>query len=191
VLIVLIFPLSASVFIPFFNDGNVIYRINLYFFNLFITDNGIDIFFTTIFKSILSVLLLAALVVSSSDLELLSGLRKIHVPKIIVSIIFLMYRYFFLIRDEAKAGQLAIKSRVFEKKSRGFNKRLSYLSGALFIKSMDRAENIYKSMESRGFNGEFQYFNQENRKDSNLVLFIIFCICLVLVKCVELLYFRT
>jgi len=66
-----------------------------------------------------------------------------------------MYRYIFLIRDEARAGQIAINSRVFERSYNNVNKRLAFLAGTLFIKSFDRAENIYKSMESRGFEGEF------------------------------------
>ncbi len=150
-----LFPLSISIFIPFTNSGNPVYNLDMDLFILNITDNGIMIFFTAIIKSLLSIIIFASLVISTKDTELLGGLRKIGMPKIMVSIIFLMYRYLFLIRDEAKAGQLAISSRVFQKSYHNVNKRLAYLAGSLFIKSFDRAENIYKSMESRGFEGEF------------------------------------
>jgi len=176
-------------FIPFFNKGVILYNLDIYFFNLTVTDNGLITFYTTIFKSFISIMVLAALVTSSRDLEILSGLRKIFVPKIIVSIIFLMYRYFFLIRDEARAGQLAISSRTFKKDYYSVNKKLSYLAGNLFIKSIDRAENIYKSMESRGFEGNFEFINQENRRISSIVFLIISFIFLALIKCLELIYF--
>ncbi|MCL5071668.1 MAG: cobalt ECF transporter T component CbiQ [Actinobacteria bacterium] len=152
---VFLFPVSISVFIPFANMGNILYSFKLFFFTLSIPDNGLEIFTTTIIKSFISVMILSALITASKDIELLHGLRKIYFPKMIVSIIFLMYRYLFLIRDEARAGRIAINSRVFRKSYHNVNKRLAFLAGSLFIKSSDRAENIYRSMESRGFSGDF------------------------------------
>jgi cobalt/nickel transport system permease protein len=149
------------------------------------------IFFTAILKSFLSMIIFTSLIISTKDMELLGGLRKIYLPKIIVSIIFLMYRYLFLIRDEAKTGQLAINSRVFQKSYHNVNKKLAYLAGSLFIKSFDRAENIYKSMESRGFEGEFHEVT-DYRKDSeknNLTGWLtasVFAIMLAAIKYIEL-----
>ena len=191
VLFLFLFPLSISIFIPFTNRGNIVYGLDLNFFIFNITDNGIMIFFTAILKSFLSIIIFTSLVISTKDSELLGGLRKIYLPKIIVSIIFLMYRYLFLIRDEAKIGQLAINSRVFQKSYHNVNKRLAYLAGTLFIKSFDRAENIYKSMESRGFEGEFHELNYSGKDfaKNNLsgwLTVAIFAIALAAIKYIEL-----
>ena len=191
VLFLFLFPLSISIFIPFTNRGNIVYGLDLNFFIFNITDNGIMIFFTAILKSFLSIIIFTSLVISTKDSELLGGLRKIYLPKIIVSIIFLMYRYLFLIRDEAKIGQLAINSRVFQKSYHNVNKRLAYLAGTLFIKSFDRAENIYKSMESRGFEGEFHELNYSGKDfaKNNLsgwLTVAIFAIALAAIKYSEL-----
>ena len=101
-----------------------------------------------------------------------------------------MYRYLFLIRDEAKAGQLAISSRVFQKSYHNVNKRLAYLAGSLFIKSFDRAENIYKSMESRGFEGEFHEVSdsvKDSAKNSlsGWLTVVVFIIALSAIKYIE------
>ena len=190
VLFLFLFPLSISIFIPFANRGNIVYGLDMNFFILNITDNGIMIFFTAILKSFLSIIIFTSLVISTKDMELLGGLRKIYLPKIIVSIIFLMYRYLFLIRDEAKAGQLAISSRVFQKSYHNVNKRLAYLAGSLFIKSFDRAENIYKSMESRGFEGEFHEVSdsvKDSAKNSlsGWLTVVVFIIALSAIKYIE------
>jgi cobalt/nickel transport system permease protein len=190
VFLLFLFPLSISIFIPFTNRGNIVYSINMNLFILNITDNGITIFFTAVIKAFLSIIIFTSLVISTKDTELLGGLRKIHLPKIMVSIIFLMYRYLFLIRDEAKAGQLAISSRVFQKSYHNVNKKLGYLAGSLFIKSFDRAENIYKSMESRGFEGEFYEVNNSGRdsESSNLsgwLIVAVFAIVLAVIKYIE------
>ena len=94
-----------------------------------------------------------------------------------------MYRYLFLIRDEAKVGQLAINSRVFQRSYRTVNKRLAFLAGNLFIKAFDRAENIYKSMESRGYDGSFYYVSDSamsNRKSLIIGITIISIMVLIL-----------
>jgi cobalt/nickel transport system permease protein len=184
--LVFLFPLSISIFIPFVNKGSILYEIKFYFFTLHITDNGVTVFFTTLIKTFLSVMVITALVVSSSDLELLNGLRKMYFPKIMVTIIFLMYRYLFLIRDEARVGQRAINSRVFQKSYYSVNKRLAFLAGSLFIKSFDRAENIYKSMESRGFVDDFPIVGEiEKISASNFIAIALIVVALALIKYLE------
>lgn len=187
-MLLFLFPLLMSIFIPIANKGNILFRFNIIFFDIAVTDNGITIFFTVLLKSFISIFILSSLVISTSDNELLHGLRKIHVPAILVTIIFIMYRYFFVIKEESRTGQLAIKSRIFKKSYRTLNKRLAFLAGNLLIKSFDRAENIYRSMESRGFDGNF-YLTEKNEIANRLSWVLITCFILILIsiKIIELL----
>ncbi len=184
---VFLYPLFVSIFIPFINPGNIIAELNLQLFTITITDNGLTTFITVLIKSFLSILLVASLMLSTDEKELFYGLRKIKVPRIMVSIMFLMYRYIFLIREESRVGQMAINSRVFKRSNYTVNRKLAYLMGNLFIKSIDRAENIYKSMESRGFTGEFHII-EKTVKSSNLsIAFLLtFIIIPASIKIVEL-----
>ncbi|MDD5622997.1 MAG: cobalt ECF transporter T component CbiQ [Actinomycetota bacterium] len=187
-LLLFLFPFFISIFIPFANKGRILFTLNLDFINIAITDNGVTIFLTVLLKSFISILILSSLVISTSDIELLNGLRKIHVPAIIVTIIFIMYRYFFVLKEDSNTGQLAIKSRIFQKSYKTLSKRLTFLAGNLLIKSFDRAENIYKSMESRGFDGNF-YFIERNFDTGKLnwIFVICFILMMILVKIIELL----
>ena len=183
-----LFPFLISIFIPFANKGNALFKLNLNVFTLTITDNGLTIFLTVLSKSFISILILSALVISTSDNELLNGLGKIYVPSIMVSIIFIMYRHFFLLREESNTGQLAIKSRTFQKSYKTFNKKLAFLAGNLLIKSFDRAENIYKSMESRGFDGNFYIIEKDSSLSKlNWITIIGFILMLIFIKIVEIL----
>jgi len=163
VFIVFLYPFFISIFIPFTNSGNVLISLDLKLFTVMVTDNGLTLFYTVLIKAFLSILITASLMLSTDEKELLHGLRKIKVPKIIVSIMFLMYRYIFLIREESKTGQMAINSRIFRRSYYAANKKLAYLMGNMIIKSFDRAENIYKSMESRGFTGEFHIYERTQK----------------------------
>jgi len=185
--LVFLYPLAASIFIPFVSDGNAVLSFNPGMLSLTVTDNGIATFLTVIIKSFLSVLLMASLIVSTDERELLHGLRKMHLPKILVSMIFLMYRYIFLIRDEFKTGQLAINSRVFEKSYKTINKKLAFLIGNVFIRSIDRAESVYRSMESRGFDGNFYIIEKDSRIEAaNIISLCIFILMPLSVKLIEL-----
>jgi len=190
IFIVFLYPFFISIFIPFTNSGNIIFSLDLRLFTIAMTDNGLIAFYTVLIKAFLSILITASLMLSTDEKELLYGLRKIKVPKIIVSIIFLMYRYIFLIREESKTGQMAINSRIFKRSYHTANKKLTYLMGNMLIKSIDRAENIYKSMESRGFDGEFHICKKTGRTSvagiSFLLAFIIMPASLKIIEITKL-----
>ncbi len=187
--LVFLYPFFMSVFIPFLSTGREAIRIDLKIFTLVATYNGLAIFSTVLIKSFLCILLVTSLILSCDEMELLGGLRKIYLPPIMISIIFLMYRYAFLIIEESRTGQMAIKSRVFKKYSYvTLNIKMTHLMSNLFIKSLDRAENIYKSMESRGFDGNFYMVESKNRmKAMDIMIFLILIILPMALKAVELL----
>jgi cobalt/nickel transport system permease protein len=98
-----------------------------------------------------------------------------------------MYRYIFLIRDEFKTGQLAINSRVFEKSYKTINKKLAFLIGNVLIRSIDRAESVYRSMESRGFDGNFYIIEKDSKIEAvNIISLCIFILMPLSVKLIEL-----
>jgi len=158
-------PFFLSIFIPFAGKGITLYEINLNFIKIHITDNGLITFYSVLIKSFLSLFLLCALITSTDEREIFWGLRKLYVPKIVVSIIFLMYRYLFLFKDEFEIGKRAINSRMFKKSGFIADKKTAYLIGNLFIRTFTRAENIFMAMQSRGFDGSF-YSLTENQKIS-------------------------
>jgi cobalt/nickel transport system permease protein len=187
VALVFLYPLFISIFIPFAHEGKVLAVIDLRLFAITITDIGLTTFYTVLIKSFLSILIVSSLVLSVDEKELFYGLRKIKVPSIIVSIIFLMYRYIFLIREESRTGQMAINSRIFRKSHYTVNKKLVFLMGNMLIKSFDRAENIYRSMESRGFTGEFHiYKRQAPATGTGIAILFLFIIIPASLKVLEL-----
>jgi cobalt/nickel transport system permease protein len=170
-------PFFLSVFIPFAGRGKVLYEINLNIITVQITDNGLATFYSVLIKSFLSLFLLCALIVSTDEREIFWGLRKLYVPKIVVSIIFLMYRYLFLFKDEFEIGKRAVNSRIFNKTGFIKNKKTAYLIGSLFIRAFTRAENIYMAMQSRGFNGNFYLLSDSpgvNKTNIAIIISLLF-----------------
>jgi len=97
--------------------------------------------------------LAALLLVSTTPLpDLLRGLESFAVPRPLCLVIQFIYRYLFVISEQAQHMRLAARSR-------GASFRAS--AGALavlFARSWQRADNIYQAMLARGFRGRFPSF---------------------------------
>lgn len=107
-----------------------------------------------ILKAFLAVIWGYILISTTTIEEICYALRKIHVPKIIVIVILLVYRYMGILMSEARRVALAYELRAPGQK--GINFRVwGSLIGQMLLRSMDRAENLYQSMKLRGFNGDF------------------------------------
>ena len=106
------------------------------------------------------------LVLGTQSLEnFFKGLSQIKLPKVIVSILFLTYRYVYLFRDVFQDTYRALVSRGFcNTFSKQTMKVYGEMTGTLFIKALDRSEIVLKSMEARGFDGSMPLQSPSDRK---------------------------
>jgi len=86
--------------------------------------------------------------------DFLKGLSHLRPPQIIISVLFLSYRYIYMFREIFLDTYRSVLSRGFTNK---FDKQTlavyGDITGALFLKALDRSEVILKAMEARGFDG--------------------------------------
>jgi cobalt/nickel transport system permease protein len=90
---------------------------------------------------------------------LLTGLRSLGLPQVLVSVVQLLYRYLFVISEQAQHMRLASACRGgFGKAAR--KSRFAAAAGALgvlFARSYLRAEGIHRAMLARGYRGELPH----------------------------------
>ncbi len=108
------------------------------------------------YMSALAVLLL----VSTTPLpDLLRALSWFHVPRLIILITQFLYRYLFVLSEQAQHMRLAAASRAGGRRAgSGLASRFRAAAGALsvlFARSYARADGIHRAMIARGFSGEF------------------------------------
>ena len=104
-------------------------------------------------------LLLAATTPMSS---LLGGLAKLGTPRLLVFVAQFLYRYLFVISEQAQHMRLAATCRQGKASARrafGFRGATGALA-VLFARSYGRAEGIYRAMLARGFSGRFSILHQ-------------------------------
>ena len=111
-------------------------------------------------KSYLSALA-ALLLVSTTPLpQLLRGLEMLGVPGFLLMVAQFLYRYLFVIVEQAHRMRLAGLCRGgLKRRSGGFRAAAGAL-GVLFARSYERAGSIHRSMVSRGFQGHFQLLSR-------------------------------
>ena len=81
------------------------------------------------------------------------ALQKLRVPEIFIVQLLFLYRYLFVLMEEAIRMARARALRTFGAKGLAL-KTFGVLVGQLLLKTLDRAERIHLAMLSRGFNGK-------------------------------------
>ncbi len=116
---------------------------------------GIISMITLMLKGVLSVLSAYILIAITSIEEICYALRKLHVPRVVVIVILLIYRYFGLMG--AEADRIATAYHLRAPSQNGIHyKAWGTLVGQWLLRSMDKAGGVYESMMLRGFNGDFR-----------------------------------
>ncbi len=109
-------------------------------------------------KSYVSALTVLLLVASTPQPLLLRGMESLGAPRLLVLMAQTLYRYLFVISEQAQHMRLAAACRQGSTPRRSTRRAFQAAAGALailFARSYVRAEGIHRAMVARGFDGEF------------------------------------
>jgi cobalt/nickel transport system permease protein len=85
--------------------------------------------------------------------QILDGLERLRVPRVVVAITAFMIRYGDVVSDEVRRLSIARQSRGGRGGRFGQVRVLASTAGTLFVRSYERGERVYLAMESRGYAG--------------------------------------
>lgn len=147
-----VLPLVCAVGIlnPFFDREPL-----LYIGRLAVSGGAISML-TLMLKGVLC-LTASFLLIATTRIDAVCGaLCMLHVPAFFVSLLLLTFRYVSVLTEEASVMSQAYALRSPGQKGIHYSVWGSFL-GQLLLRSMDRAEELYASMQLRGYRGEFPY----------------------------------
>ena len=119
---------------------------------------GKEVVITAFSRALLSILALILLSSTTRFSELLSALKTLRFPRIIILVLSYMYRYFFVLTDQAQRMILGARARAPRERKISFLRLISHLAGTLFVRSYERSERVYQAMVMRGFDGDLRRF---------------------------------
>jgi len=113
---------------------------------------GLQLGFLILMRIMTAVTLGSLLSFSTPMIEILETLRLCKVPKIIIDLAAMMYRYVFILEETSRSMRRAQLSRMGDQMTWIRQARdVGKVAGHVLIKSLDRSIRIYKAMLSRGY----------------------------------------
>ncbi|MFC5530017.1 cobalt ECF transporter T component CbiQ [Cohnella yongneupensis] len=149
-LLLIPFGASAALFIPFHTAGRPAFKVLGYT----ATSEGVERAVVLLLKLAGANLLITYLIAVTPLFVLIRSLRAIGIPAIMLEMMSLLLRYFFLLKEEARGMSKAQRSRGMKTSGWLWNaltyKRFGQLMGALFVRAYLRSQRIYMAMSARG-----------------------------------------
>ena len=148
---------------------------DFYYFNIgdlyiYTTDENIKKSCILFWRALSGVSSMYMLALSTPLNEIIYVMKKARTPQIIIELMYLVYRFIFIMRDSYKSMRKSIESRL------GFRDyRISLLSfgkiiSNILIISLRKSNSFYDAMESRCYRGEIRFFIKEKRINKKVII---------------------
>jgi len=156
----------AAITVMFSLPGRPLFAWQLGPWHLVATDLGTIRFASIVIRTWLSVQMAILLTATTRFPDVLHALQHLRVPALLVAIISFMYRYLFVISDEAKRLMRAREARSARSATGAGGGSVAWgarvtgnMVGQLFLRSYERSDRVYNAMLARGYNGQFLTIN--------------------------------
>lgn len=111
--------------------------------------------------------------------ELISVLRKAHIPKVLVELMNMIYRYIFIMMDTHSRMKNSAESRLGYVDFKTSCYSFGQVASNLLIVSLKRGNDYYNALESRCYDGELRFLEEEKPvKGRQIILAAVFVILL-------------
>ncbi len=130
---------------------------------LCITRQSQDYAILVILKALSAVSCLYMLNLSTPMSEMIATLKNARIPSVLIELIYLVYRYIFIVTDMLASMKTASKSRLGGASYRARFSSFINIGSALLIRSLMRARKSFDAMESRGYDGKLEFFTETKR----------------------------
>ena len=148
--IVLPLVMAVGLFNPFFDREPLLHLGTL------AVSGGVVSMLTLMLKGVLCLMSSFLLMATTSIDSLCAALRKLHAPRMLVTLLLLTFRYVGVLTRELSVMTDAYHLRAPGQKGIHVSAWGSFL-GQLLLRSMDRAQELYSSMQLRGYHEHFHY----------------------------------
>ncbi len=180
----------AAITLPFTVPGQPL----AHFGGLTLSLEGSVRFLSILIKSWVSVQMALLLAGTTPFHDLLWALRELRVPRPLVAIIAFMYRYLFVLADEATRLMRARAARAGEGPGKSGGSLIwrgrvaGGMVGNLMLRAFERSERIYDAMVSRGFKGDLLTMSPPVLTENDRNTFVIWITYIAMVLLIGLVF---
>ncbi|MFA5394698.1 MAG: cobalt ECF transporter T component CbiQ [Methanogenium sp.] len=154
--------LSVLVILFIRNSGDVLFSTDLFgWLTLTITTGSVNegtLIFSRIFGGMCSLFFIS---LSTPTTEIFSLAKRFHVPEFMIELTMLIYRFIFIIIEQAEMIYRAQMMRLGYMKRKGSIESFGCMAGALFIYSWESGEKIVSAMDCRCYDGKYALLGEQ------------------------------
>ncbi len=152
----MIFVLSLVLILMWNEPGKPIFSLGVPYFSFTLTDNGLLLLLTLLFKSLASVTY-SLFFLMTTRYNYFSAMIYRVFPSPIDQVFLMSYRFIYITLKMVESMIKAVRSRGggLLKSARKQSKMFAEVFALTMIRSYDRADRINKAMEARGFTGRY------------------------------------
>jgi cobalt/nickel transport system permease protein len=156
----------AALSVVFVVPGRVVAAWQIGPFQVVVTDAGLVRLASILLRMWLSVQMAILLAATTPFPDVAHALRHLRVPAVLVAIVTLMYRFLFVLADEARRLLRARAARSAALPGRRAGGGVAWrarvaggMAGQLMIRGLERSDRVYMAMVARGYRGQLLTMN--------------------------------
>ncbi len=138
-------------------------------------------FLSILIRFALTVTAALILVASTGIHSLALALQRLGAPNVFVMQLLFLYRYLFVLTQEALRTFRAITLRSIDRKTMSM-KTYGHFLGSLLLRTLDRAQRIHVAMRCRGYDGHIRLARPLRMKPVDVAFVAAWCLCFVAIR---------
>ncbi|MDR0338633.1 MAG: cobalt ECF transporter T component CbiQ [Planctomycetaceae bacterium] len=148
---------------------------------LFISENGLWLACRLICKSLSAVSCFYFIILTTPFREMLCFLHGLRCPPILITLAMLIYQFIFLLMEMAMIKMKSQLCRGAYRNIKGFVHSFAMLWGSVFIQSCIKSEWVYKSMQTRGYDGHLPLTLENIRPNKKEIVYLFLFFLLMMI----------
>ncbi|WP_178139249.1 cobalt ECF transporter T component CbiQ [Hathewaya proteolytica] len=148
---------------------------------LCVTKTGLLESLKLFFKAYGAVTCLYFLSLTTPMQDIIESLKKIHLPTVVIELMYLIYRYIFLLQDVQNAMTTSAMCRLGYDGGKNAWYTFTHISGNVLVNSFKRSRDSFNAMEARCYEGDLCFLSEEHKvKNKHLLFVLVYAICIIL-----------
>lgn len=162
---------ALAIIIDFSRQAKGIWHWNLGFVYLISSPKQLKEGIFLILKAFASLSALQMMTLSTPMGEIIAFLRKIFIPRLFIELMYLIYRFIFLLLDGYRQMKNAASARSGYLDFKSSCRTFGNIVANLLLISLKRANGYYDAMQARGYEGELLFLQEEKELKKKHILF--------------------
>lgn len=139
-------------------------------FALYISEVGLREAVSAALRAFGAVSALYFLALSTTAGDLTGALRTLHMPELLIELMYLIYRFIFIMLDSWMRMRTAAAARLGYGDYKTSLKTFGCCGGNLLVLSLKRGREMYQAMEARGYDGRLYFWTEKKNIKAGQVI---------------------